>query len=257
MVRRSVAGWRVRVSLLLTASLCATADAIAFDYTAERSKAIKACEAIDSSDSQSSLFLNPDGYRSYYVRSQCVQQAAVEFRDESLCSQVRRRYSLFSSSWGISSTQCRKLVSQGISTDRAVLERLKQQYASGPMQLETFRVQRNGNGRDFDFIPVVKGNFAHGYRLTFEIVPNGRSPILLHSDGYYLDANSNLSIYVRQTEIRQRFPEFELNSRYQVRATVVLDVGMGGQGGYWSDEFIESMFPMSERSKSITVESEF
>jgi hypothetical protein len=32
---------------------------------------------------------------------------------------------------------------------------------------------------------------------------------------------------------------------------------MGGQGGYWSDEFIESMFPMSERSKSITVESEF
>jgi len=61
MVRRSVAGWRVRVSLLLTAPLCATADAIAFDYTAERSKAIKACEAIDSSDSQSSLFLNPDG----------------------------------------------------------------------------------------------------------------------------------------------------------------------------------------------------
>jgi hypothetical protein len=247
---------RLQIVLIFVSSL-AVGSAAANDYVARKAAAVGQCDKIGAGEYQTGLLFNPDGYRSYYVRSQCVQQAAVEFRDESLCSQVRRRYSLFSSSWGISSTQCRKLVSQGISTDRAVLERLKQQYASGPMQLETFRVQRNGNGRDFDFIPVVKGNFAHGYRLTFEIVPNGRSPILLHSDGYYLDANSNLSIYVRQTEIRQRFPEFELNSRYQVRATVVLDVGMGGQGGYWSDEFIESMFPMSERSKSITVEGEF
>lgn len=84
---------------LLTASLCATADAIAFDYTAERSKAIKACETIDSSDSQSSLFLNPDGYRSYYVRSKCFQEAAVTFRDPVLCEEVTERRSLLSSSW--------------------------------------------------------------------------------------------------------------------------------------------------------------
>ena len=243
--------------VLIFASLLASGSAPANDYAARKAAAVSHCEKIDASEYQTGLLFNPDGYRSYYVRSQCVQQAAVEFRDESLCSQVRRRWSLFSSSWGISATQCRKLVAEGTATDRTALEQMKQQYASGPMQLETFRVERNGNGRDFDFIPVVKGNYAHGYRLTFEIVPGRSSPVVVHSDGYYLDANSNLRIFVRQAEIRRRFPEFALNGRYQVRATVVLDVGMGGQGGYWSDEFIENVFPVSERSKSMTMESEF
>jgi len=41
--------------------------------------------------------------------------------------------------------------------------------------------------------------------LEFEIVDAG-PPVLLHSSGYYLDANSNLRIYVRLADIRERFP---------------------------------------------------
>jgi len=42
-----------------------------------------------------------------------------------------------------------------------------------------------------------------------------------------------------------------------VRATLTLDVGFGGQSGYWSDAFIDSIFPARDRSQSITMESEF
>ena len=106
-------------------------------------------------------------------------------------------------------------------------------------------------------IPEFSTGSAHGYRLVFEIVNAGQQPILLHYDGYYVDANSRLNIYVRQADIRSRFPEFQLNHDYNVRATVIRSIGMGGESGYWSDEFAESIFPMRERSQSMTIVSKF
>jgi hypothetical protein len=229
----------------------------ASDYVARRAAAKQQCEAISPSESQSGLFFNPDGYRSYYVQSQCFQTTAEQYRDSSLCDRVRRRYSLFSSSWGISSTQCQKLVAKGIEADRTELEKEKQLYTSNPARLLKFRVERNGNGRDFDFIPEFSTGNPHGYRLVFEIVGAGRQPIVVHSDGCYVDSESGLRIFVRQADVRARFPEFLLNHPYSVRGSVTYSVGMGGPSGYWSDEFLESIFPLRERTQSLTIESKF
>ena len=115
-----------------------------------------------------------------------------------------------------------------------------------------FRIERNGNGRDVDIIPVLAGTYAHGYTLTFEIIADTGVPRLLYTTGSYLDEKSNLNYYVPSAAIRERFPAFALNRSYAVRATVTLDVGFGGQSGYWSPAFIERVFPMRERTKSIT-----
>ena len=258
MVRPSSEAWNSRV-LLLIGCVSITSVVIAFDYGDLRSKAVKTCEGIDPSQSQSGLYFNPDGYRSYYVRSKCFQEAAIQFRDATLCDQVKRRWSLLSSSWGYSAERCRQLVTEGTSADRVELERLKTAYAAGGINLRDFRVERNGNGRDFDIIPAFTGTYAHGYTLTFEILPiaAGASSVLLHTSGYHLDETSNLRLYVRQTDIRQRLADFSLNRAYTVRATVTLDVGYGGQGGYWSPAFIEDVFPTRERSRSITKQVTF
>lgn len=249
---------RTTVVLLAYFLLCLLPSAsLASDYAARRTAAKQHCEAIDPGAYQSGLMFNPDGYRSYYVQSECFQKTAVQFRDLRLCDRVRRRWSLFSSSWGVSSTQCLKLVSNGVAADRAELEKEKQLYAARPVRLQSFHIQRNGNGRDFDFIPEFSTGNAHGYRLIFEIVGAREQPLLLHSDGYYVDANSRLNIFIRQADIRSRFPEFQLNHTYKVRATVILSIGMGGDSGYWSDEFIENTFPVRERSQSLTIESKF
>ena len=202
---------------------------------------------------------NPDGYRSYYVRSECFQRTAVRFRDETLCRQVRQRHSLFSSSWGYSNGRCRELVAEGVAADRKSLEEIKQKYLAGAVRLRDFRVERNGNGRDFDIIPTFSGDYAHGHSLRFEIVqPGATGPeILLHSSGYYVDGNSNLRIFLRQDEIRKRFPEFALNRSYLVRATIVLDVGNGGLAGLWSDGFIDRVFPVHQRGQSLEREVRF
>jgi hypothetical protein len=229
----------------------------ASDYAAREAAAKQRCEAISPSESQSGLFMNPEGYRSYYVRSECFQRAAVQFRDSRLCDHVHQRWSLLSSSWGVSSTQCRKLVSSGLAADRTELEKEKQRYTARPIRLQTFHIQRNGNGRDFDFIPQFSAGDSHGYSLIFELVGTTAQPILLKSDGYYVDANSKLNIFVRQADIRARFPGFQLNYPYRVRATLVFSIGMGGEPGYWSDEFTERVFPIRDRSQSLTIESKF
>ena len=128
---------------------------------------------------------------------------------------------------------------------------MKKAYTGG-ITLRDFRVERNGNGRDIDIIPSFTGTYAHGYTLTFEILPDtAGASTLLHTSGYHLDSTSNLSLYVRQADIKQRLSGFSLNRPYRVRATVTLDVGFGGQSGYWSPAFIERIFPTRERSHSI------
>jgi len=242
----------IYVMVLFVACLFQASEVLAVDYADARSKAVAACEAINPSQSQSGLIFNPDGYRSYYVRSKCFQEAAIEFRDRTLCDQVRERRSLLSSSWGYTAARCRQLVTQGAAADRASLEATKTAYVADGIMLRDFMVERNGNGRDFDIIPAFAGTYAHGYTLAFEILPTpSASPVWLHSSGYYLDQTSNLRIYVRQADVARQFPLFALNRPYSVRATVTLDVGMGGPSGYWSPVFINSVFPVAVRSRSI------
>ncbi|MGH7795010.1 MAG: hypothetical protein ACREQ2_08950 [Candidatus Binatia bacterium] len=42
-----------------------------------------------------------------------------------------------------------------------------------------------------------------------------------------------------------------LNQLYTMRATLILDVGTGKQGGRWSDTFIDRVFPVKERTQSL------
>jgi hypothetical protein len=111
----------------------------------------------------------------------------------------------------------------------------------------------NGNGRDFDIIPLFTGEYGHGYVLTFDILDaNAPAPVVFYSSGHYVDAASTMRLYVRQSDLRGRFPAFAMNRPYLVRATVTLDVGYGGPSGYWSPAFIDRTFPVRERSFSMS-----
>jgi len=232
----------------------ASIPAFSASYDELKAAAIKHCQAIDPSEYQTGLIFNPDGYRTYYVRSECFQRTAIDFRDETLCVHVRQRHSMFLSSWGYSETQCRKLATEGIAADRKALEEVKALYIKSPITLRDFRVERNGNGRDFDIIPTFAGNYAHSYVLGLEIVPFNASdpPLLVHSMTYYVDGSSNLRIFLRLDEVRKRIPDFAPGRLYTMRATLILDIGRGGLSGHWSEAFIERVFPLRERSPSIS-----
>jgi hypothetical protein len=247
------------ITIAVLAGWLAGPAAAANSYTDMRLAAVKRCETIDPSEHQSGLALNPDGYRSYYARSACFQDAAVEFRDESLCAQVKERWSLLWSSWGYSGKRCRTLVTEGAAADRKALEEMKSHYLKGAVSLRDFRVEMNGNGRDFDIIPSFGPGYAHGYTFRLELVGAGAAgqSVPVASSGFYLRGNENIRIFVTQADIRKRFPRFELARPYRVRGTLILEVGNGGQGGMWSDAFIERVFPSADRSKSLLKEAAF
>lgn len=242
--------------LLLLPGLSAAGN----EYAEQHASAVRACEVVDPKEYHSGLWLNPEGYRSYYLRSLCYQKAAKKFRDHALCAQVRQRRSLFASSWGYSQANCEKLVAEGIAKDRETIERMKTEYARGHVRLSGFRVERNGNGRDIDIIPEFSGSGEHGYELRFEIIPKdpATEPVLLKAAGFYLKGNtSNIRIYVPQEDIRERFPEFTLDQSWPVRASLVYSIGTGSPAGKWSDAFIERHFPASTRTQTLLRELRF
>ena len=227
-------------------------------YDVRRDGAVEACTAINASESRSGLYGNPDGYRSFYVRSKCFQDAAVRFRDATLCEGARQRRSLFASSWGYSPANCRRLVNEGMANDRRELERLKADHAGSRLEVKDVRVERNGNGRDFDIIPTFGGAGKGSYRVTMEILPGGSRPaVTIYSSGHYLDASANLRLYVTGAEIRRRLADFVPGGRYTVRVTLALSVPAGSPSAQWSDAFVESVFPVRERSRTFTRELAF
>ena len=246
---------RRALSRILAASIvmALTTAAIGASYDEQQLAAVALCEAIDPHAYQSGLLFNPDGYRSYFVRSECFQRVAREFRDASLCAQVRQRRSLFASSWGYSSSQCVKEVQAAVAADREALEERRRQYLSQPLRLVDFRIERNGNGRDFDILPAFAGGHAGSYTLRFEVLAPGGMPRAapLHSSGMHLDGGSNVRLYVRYEDIRARGPEFSYGTRHTVRATLTLDLGPGSLGARWSEAFVEEVFPRAERSQAL------
>lgn len=238
------------LGLAVLATFAGPGIASGAEYEPMREAAVRSCEAIDPSEYRSGLFFNPEGHRSYYVRSECFQRIAVQFRDEELCAQVRRRRAWFSSSWGYSKSQCRKLVREGLAADEEALQGEKRRYQRGRVTLVDFAVERNGNGRDYDILPTFEGGPGHGYRLRIELLRAGEA-VTIHSGGYHLSGESRLRVFVRSEEIRERLPGFAAGQRHPLRATLILEVGRGGPGGWWSDAFVERVFPAGERSQSI------
>ena len=104
---------------------------------------------------------------------------AIQFRDDALCDEVKRRFSLLFCSWGYSRARCRELVAGGAAAHRATLEGIKPRYVEGGVVLSDFRVDRDGNGRDFDVIPSFAGDYGHGHVVTLKVLPpeQGRSAI--------------------------------------------------------------------------------
>ena len=87
-----------RIAAIIAIFLARAAPMFANNDDELKSAALKRCESIDPAAYQSGLAFNPEGYRSFYLRSECLQQVAIEFRDEALCSQVIERRSMLSSS---------------------------------------------------------------------------------------------------------------------------------------------------------------
>ncbi len=234
--------------LLLT---CASLQALGNPYEEQRAAAVASCSSIDPDESRSGMVLNPDGLRSYYVRSKCFSDAAVTYRDAELCGEVRRRWLSPFSSWKVSSSECEKQVADGIRNDEAALTERKRAYLAGHVELAGFTVYRHGNRRDFEVVPTFGGTGRGTYLLTLTLVASGQRHDI-HNSGYSIDSGtSNIGIYLRASDISAAYPGFSPAGTYDLEATLTYAIGSGTTAGRWSDDFINRHFPTAERSEHL------
>ena len=230
----------------------------ATDYQTLLDQALAKCEEISANSYQTGLSLNPDGYRSYFEKSACIQRAAIAFRAVPLCKQVKRRWALFSSSWGYSKTNCLELTSNAEQKDRLELQALQKRYVAGPVKLIELRLEPNGNGRDFDFIPRFADGFEHGYQLEIWLIDENHQRHLILRHGSYLQGSAdNIRLYLPRIDLLDRFPAFRSGRPYVLETKLILSVGIGGPGGWLRDDILEEAFPEPSRTQILISTVEF
>src|SRR3546814_11692364 len=69
---------------------------------------VERCQRMDPADYVTGLLFNPSGMKTYFKRSSCLQAIAVDYRDASLCEDVRERKSLFFDGSEISRASCER-----------------------------------------------------------------------------------------------------------------------------------------------------
>ena len=221
-------------------------------------QALNRCELISPRASQSGLVFNPEGFRTYYERSACLQRAAIEFRERRLCNQVKRRYSLFSSGWGYSRSNCRDLVDVGIEEDRAELEVMRLNYLAGPVRLTSVSMERNGNRRDYDFIPKFADGYVGGYQMNFYLTDATETKRLILQHGSYLRGTTdNIRLFLQREELLSSFPDLELGISYTMEVHLFLSIGIGGPGSWLRPSFVEEVFPIQTRTQVLTTSVNF
>ena len=244
----------IELTVLLWAAICWPAVALsASEYDSSLAGRVASCQEIDADEYQTGLLFNPEGYRTYYTRSVCFQRLAIEYRSPDLCSEVRRRYALFSSGWGYSVRNCRQLVDEKLAEDLDEVRRLRQDYLAAPMSVNQLSVEPNGNGRDFDFIPRFNDGLPYGYQLEFRLVDdNGDRHLILEYGGHIAGSDSNIRLFLTRRDLLARFPALEFNHPYPLEVTVTLAVGLRKLDGWLRADVLEQEFPYPERTNILS-----
>src|SRR3546814_4174525 len=135
---------------------------------------VERCQRMDPADYVTGLLFNPSGMKTYFKRSSCLQAIAVDYRDASLCEDVRERKSLFFDGSAISRASCERRVEERARSDPTVI-------ISDIHRLADVPYFRNGNGRDIAVRVGFSGCYRPQYDLTGSMVEEA-GPKLQHTE---------------------------------------------------------------------------
>ena len=169
-------GLRLAWALLLAAGASGVAAEDAPGHSVAR------CASIPADRYQTGLFFNPDGMQTYYDRSRCFDDLAVELRDASLCDRVLERHAWWLDGSQVSPGACRRRVADQEHRDIEAARRLQP-----PQRLRQLVVERDNNGRDFSVRARTSGGDGRSLRLTLAVVDPGGHEHVIHADAQPMD----------------------------------------------------------------------
>lgn len=216
----------------------------AADREEQFQRGLALCEAIPANAYETGLAFNPAGHRSFFKRSRCLQQLAVEWRAVALCEQVRTRRSMFFSGDAISATACRQLVNEQLHKDQA------QGLAIDPEafhQLVDVAFSQPPYAGDGLMIHIkTRGSHPGTYRIVIEAVLSGTTDTrALYDNSQPLGtAPHELTHFIPGERLRSVLGPLSPGQRLQMRATLTLPPRSH------KDHFVLTLTPETARRSS-------
>ena len=137
---------------------------------------VETCRSVPSTTYETFLLFNPSNLQTYYFRSDCFQQVAVQTRDENLCDQVNERKSIFFDGSGVSATACRKAVAEARNKDFA--ERVRPESVH---KIESIKIESAPSG-DIEVRFVPAGTLWGTYRFTISLIDRSGADLGMLND---------------------------------------------------------------------------
>jgi hypothetical protein len=129
---------------------------------------VETCRSIPATTYETFLLFNPSNLQTYFFRSYCFQEVAVQTRDENLCDQVKERKAIFLNGSGVSPMACRKAVAEIRNKDFA--ERVRPESVH---KIESIKIDSAPSG-DIEVRFVPAGTLWGTYRFTISLIdPSG------------------------------------------------------------------------------------
>ncbi len=127
-------------------------------------RGVETCQSIPASTYETFLIFNPSNVQTYFFRSYCFQQVAVQTRDEKLCDQVKERKTIFLDGSGVSAMACRK----------AVIDRKNQDFAERVRPESVHKIERveisSAPSGDIEVRVVPAGTVWGTYRFSVSLL---------------------------------------------------------------------------------------
>ena len=186
-------GFRSRLAwaVLLAAAAHGVAAAEAPGHSVAR------CASIPADRYQTGLFFNPEGMQTYYDRSRCFDELAVELRDARLCASVLERHAWLLDGSQMSPGACRQRVAAQEHRDVEAARRLRP-----PQQLRQVDVERDNNGRDFSVRLQTSGGDGRSLRLTLAVVDSAGHAHVIHADAQPMDDRpGDIRVFIPATRL--------------------------------------------------------
>ncbi|QOW25519.1 hypothetical protein [Lysobacter sp. H23M47] len=202
---------------LLAADRAGDADSSSCKVCERKAAELAQCQGIDADEYFTGLVFNPPGMQTGFARSSCFNRLALNYRDATLCVEVRERESMFFNGSALSRPACERRIRDAAAGDpRVVIADIR--------RLAGMQWYRNGNGRDFDVHVRSAGSYAHRYALRLAMLDEkgARTQTLWDREYGYRAEDNERTVLIRSEDLDAAAAALGVEPPYRVRLTMAL-----------------------------------
>jgi len=178
------------------------------------------CKSIPKYKLQTNLYGSPPGLQTYYERSVCFYQLAINERKPEICDYVKEHKALFLDGSYYTKEYCQKSVKEQVQNDKNDAK-----HYSGRQNIDQAFFTLSGNGKEYEFIIKTSGDKARPYQLTLELFDNEQNLGTLYStSSTFTPPVDTFVIDIKETDLLNILKGKPIDKAYKAKLSLKLSL---------------------------------